>query len=95
MNIDRYIKKFQLKEKEYFSQKEFMKDFRRDFNDMIEHSVEMNNGITKDQFHNCINTMREAWKDINNISLIELPEKLWNFFYAKAMELKEKTCKDV
>jgi hypothetical protein len=79
MKTKDYVKKYKLDINEKFDHEEFIKDLTADFISLID----INKGKEqKKYFENSINDIRKKWSSINNKTSGQLPEKLWNYFYA-------------
>lgn len=74
-----YVKKYNLKSGIEFNHKEFISDFTLDFLALVESH---NGSYSLDSYQNVVESMRQKWDGIDNKTLGQLPEKLWNYFYA-------------
>lgn len=89
MNTQSYVRKYNLSKDTNFNHSDFIADFAIDFISMIEYhgsSININN------WDNVITQINKKWEAINNKTIGNLPDKLWNYFWATiVVPLKEQT----
>lgn len=74
-----YVKKYNLKQGGDFNHNEFISDFTLDFLALVEAH---NGSYSLDSYQKVVESMRQKWDGIDNKTVGQLPEKLWNYFYA-------------
>lgn len=80
MNTKEYIKKYSLNVSDNkFDHSLFISDFTNDFITLLEVG---NSTKNFKGYENAIRAIRMKWDAINNKTVGNLPDKLWNFFYA-------------
>ena len=77
-----YIKKYNLDKGVNFSHNEFISDLTLDFITLLE--VGNARGNIKG-YNNAVNAIRMKWDGIDKKTLGQLPEKLWNYFFASVI----------
>lgn len=88
MKPNEYVKKYRLKELDQqdnsfpFSYHNFIKDLSLDFKDMVVGFKHSGTEWNIRKFKTCVNDIRKKWDSINNKSVKELPNRIWNAFYA-------------
>jgi len=79
MKTAEYVKKYNLDKGVNFSHNEFVIDLTADFTALLEVG---NSTKSFKGYNNAINAIRMKWDAVNNKTMGQLPEKLWNYFYA-------------
>jgi hypothetical protein len=79
MNAKEYISKYKLSESDKFNHSEFVSDLTLDFLALLE--IGKANENLKG-FNNAVNAIRMKFDAINNKTVGNIPEKLWNYFFA-------------
>jgi hypothetical protein len=79
-----YVKKFKLNESDQFSYEEFKADLTTEFLESLPQNPD------KNQFFQSVKSIKNRWDAINNKTVGQLPEKLWNYFYATVVIAKRK-----
>lgn len=78
-----YVRKYNLNLGTKFSHEDFIKDLAIDFTSQFDIRKELQKSeITIQEFQRGIDLIRQKWDSINNKTVGELPETLWNYFYA-------------
>lgn len=79
MKTKEYVLKYKLNESSKFNHKDFISDITFDFISLLEVG-----NATKNikGFENAVRALRTKWDAINNKTVGQLPDKLWNYFYA-------------
>ena len=82
-----YVKTYHLHIDNKFSHNQFINDFKHDFNELLS----VGNALKSLKgFNNAVNAIRSKWDAINNKTVGNLPNKLWNYFYAvEIIQLKK------
>lgn len=74
-----YVKKYKLDVNDNFNHSEFVEDLKEDFTALLE----VGKGFERLKgFENAVGAIRMKWDGINNKTRGQLPDKLWNYFYA-------------
>lgn len=90
MKTQDYVKKFKLNINDKFNHTEFVADLANDFVALLELNKAQDN---IKGFNNALNALRMKWDAINNKTVGNLPEKLWNYFFATVVvKLREELC---
>lgn len=90
MKTQEYVKKFELNKSDKFNHSEFVADLANDFVALLELNKAQDN---IKGFNNALNALRMKWDAINNKTVGQLPEKLWNYFFATVVvKLREELC---
>lgn len=81
MKTKEYVRKYNLDKGgvEKMNHKEFCADLTMEFNASLEFYLAQNK-LTFDNFYACVDAIELKWDSINNKTLGNLPEKLWNYF---------------
>jgi hypothetical protein len=74
-----YVRKYQLDQNDKFNHQEFIADFTIEFISLLEVG---NSSENIKGFENAVRAIRMKWDGISNKTRGQLPEKLWNYFYA-------------
>jgi hypothetical protein len=80
-----YVKKYSLDKGVNFNHSEFVQDLTFDFVSLLEIGKNKNNEFVLSGFENTVRAIRQKWDGINNKTLGQLPDKLWNYFYASVV----------
>jgi len=84
-----YVKRFELdKSDNSFSHSIFAEWLEEDFIGLIEEMKRMSDFDLR-QFNYCVKEIKKKWDSINNKTIGNLPEKLWNYFYAQVISKKK------
>jgi len=87
MKTKEYVKKYELNINSKFDHSEFISDLTFDFITLLEV------GKAKENikgYENSVRAIRMKWDAINNKTVGQLPDKLWNYFYATVIiKMKE------
>ena len=89
MRTKDYVKKYKLDQGKEFKHNSFVEDLTQDFAERLSSAKSRCADFTIDIFNKTVSEMRDKWSAINNKTFGELPEKLWNYFYATVI-MKEK-----
>jgi len=79
MKTKEYVVKYSLDIGDNFNHKEFISDLTYDFIALLEVG---NSTKNIKGFDNAVRAIRMKWDAINNKTVGQLPDKLWNFFFA-------------
>jgi len=74
-----YVRKYNLDKGVNFNHNEFVIDLTTDFTTLLEVG---NSTKSFKGYNNTVNAIRMKWNAVNNKTMGQLPEKLWNYFYA-------------
>ena len=74
-----YVRKYNLDKGVNFNHNEFVIDLTNDFTTLLEVG---NSTKSFKGYNNTVNAIRMKWDAVNNKTMGQLPEKLWNYFYA-------------
>lgn len=89
MKSQEYIRKYNLSEGVKFNHQEFVMDFAFDFQSLIEFYQAKSSEFSYSIFQQIIKQIRQKWDGVSNKTAGELPETLWNYFWATVV-VKEK-----
>jgi hypothetical protein len=88
-----YVRKYNLDKGVNFNHNEFVIDLTTDFTTLLEVG---NSTKSFKGYNNTVNAIRMKWDAINNKTMGQLPEKLWNYFYATVIvKLREQLFPDI
>ena len=88
MKTKEYIEKYKLNVNDKFNHNDFVEDLTYEFISLLEVGKAAEN---IKGFENATRAIRMKWDAINNKTVGQLPEKLWNFFWATVIvKTKEK-----
>lgn len=79
MNTKEYVTKYKLNVSNQFNHNEFVADLTNDFITLLEVG---NSTKNFKGYENAVRAIRMKWDGINNKTVGNLPDKLWNYFYA-------------
>lgn len=82
MKTKEYVTKYELDKDDKFNHQEFTADLTNEFLSLLEVGKNKEGEINIKGFENAVNCIRMKWNAINNKTVGQLPEKLWNYFYA-------------
>jgi len=88
MKPNDYVRKYKLNESDKFYHNDFIADFTFDFISLVEW-FKQKSAWQHPHFLECVKQTRSKWDSINNKTAGELPEKLWNYFYATVIVKSE------
>ena len=88
-----YVRKYNLDKGVNFNHNEFVIDLTNDFTTLLEVG---NSTKSFKGYNNTVNAIRMKWDAVNNKTMGQLPEKLWNYFYATVIvKLREQLFPDI
>jgi len=82
MKTKEYVNKYRLNENDKFNHSDFVYDLTHDFVTLLETTRDSERKINSKGFWNTVRAIRMKWDAINNKTLGQLSDKLWNYFYA-------------
>mgnify|MGYP005993087579 CR=1 FL=1 len=82
MKTHHYVKKYRLDLDDKFNHKEFITDFKADFHDMLK-KANINGDYSR--FKRLVEDVKQKWMNINKKTVGQLPESLWDYFYASTI----------
>jgi hypothetical protein len=82
MKTKEYVEKYQLHKNDTFDHKEFTSDLTNEFFSLLEIGKNSEGQINIKGYENAVGCIRRKWDAVNNKTVGQLPEKLWNYFYA-------------
>ena len=82
MKTYHYVKKYRLDLDDKFNHKDFIADFKADFEVMLERAKI---GSDYSRFKRLVEDVKKKWSNINNKTVGHLPESLWSYFYASTI----------
>lgn len=77
-----YVRKYGLDKSTNFDHNEFIQDLTTDFLTLLEVGKTASGKYVLAGFENTVRAIRQKWDSISNKTSGELPDKLWNYFYA-------------
>ena len=90
MKTKNYVEQYQLNIDDKFSHSDFISDLTNEFLVLLEFN-KANDNIKG--FDNAVRAIRMKWDAINNKTVGQLPDKLWNYFFATVVvKLREELC---
>jgi len=90
MTSKEYVQKYRLNVSDKFNHSEFCQDLASEFICLLEYNKANDN---LKGFDNALRCIRMKFDSINNKTVGELPEKLWNYFFATVVsKLREELC---
>ena len=82
MKTKEYLEKYDLHKNDTFDHKEFTSDLTNEFFSLLEVGKNKEGQINIKGYENAVQCIRRKWDAVNNKTVGQLPEKLWNYFYA-------------
>lgn len=82
MKTKEYVEKYELNLNDKFDHDLFIADLTNEFFSLLEVGKNKDGNINIKGYENAVGCIRRKWDAINNKTLGQIPEKLWNYFYA-------------
>lgn len=82
MKTKEYVEKYSLDKSPNIDHNSFAADLTNEFFSLLEIGKNKEGNINLKGYENAINCIRRKWDAVNNKTVGQLPEKLWNYFYA-------------
>jgi hypothetical protein len=89
MSTKDYVNKHKLNQSDKFNHRDFVKDLKKDFNKLITADIRRNGRITEKRFNNNVHFIRKKFDSINNKTVGNISDKLFNYFYANVIVNKK------
>lgn len=88
MTPKQYQKKYKLDTDGYYRAKQdsFLFDLSNDFLSLLEYHLQIRSNFDIQAWEDVISQIRTKWDSINNKTLGNIPENLWNYFYATVIK---------
>ena len=90
-NTKYYVTKYKLDRNDKFNHKDFVKDLKCDFNNLLTNSIRRTGDMNKTKFEECVRSIKDKFYAINNKTKGELSDGLWKYFYASVIVVKKES----